>query len=158
MGFVAQRETQTLRHVSELGTWELVLARPQRHLRGIVEQYSGYTETGAAGGVLRQEVPSTRVPLIVNFGATWRLSDASGKAGERRDSFLAGLHESSTFVAADGPAACVQVDFTPIGAHLFLGLPMHEPRKPRRRRRGSAREGSRCGGPARSRGYVGRAV
>ena len=123
---MAQRETQTLRHESELGTWELVLARPQRHLRGIVERYSGYTEAGAVGGVLGQEVPSTRVPLIVNFGAPWRLSDDGGAPGERRDSFLAGLYESSTFVAAEGPAACVQVDFTPIGAHLFLGFPMHE--------------------------------
>jgi AraC-like DNA-binding protein len=124
---VPQRATETFRQESELGAWELVLARPQRHLRGIVEQYSGYTETGgAAGGVLRQEVPSTRVPLIVNFGAPWRLADDAGAAGERRDSFVAGLYESSTFVAAEGTTACVQVDFTPIGAHLFLGLPMHE--------------------------------
>ena len=123
---MAQRETQSLRHESELGAWELVLARPQGHLRGIVERYSGYTETSAAGGVLRQELPSTRVPLIINFGTPWRLTDDAGVAGERRDSFLAGLYESSTFVAAEGPAACIQVDFTPIGAHLFLGLPMHE--------------------------------
>jgi AraC-like DNA-binding protein len=123
---VARRETQTLRHESELGAWELVLARPQAHLRGIVEQYSGYTERGAPNGVLRQEVPSTRVPLIVNFGSPWRVSGGAETTGERRDSFLAGLHESSAFVAAEGSAACVQVDFTPIGAHLFLGLPMHE--------------------------------
>ena len=118
---------RVLRHASELGSWELVEGRPDDRLRGVVDRYQGYTETGAPNGVLRQEVPSTRVPLIVNFGAPWRLSGSGGAAeSARRDSFLAGLYESSTFVVAEGPAACIQVDFTPIGAHLFLGVPMHE--------------------------------
>ena len=112
---------------AELDAWELVVARPDHRLRGVVDRYSGYTETVSVTGVLRQEVPGTRVPLIVNFGSRWRLSDgAAATSFDRRDSFLAGLYESSTFVAADGPAACVQVDFTPIGAHLFLGVPMNE--------------------------------
>jgi AraC-like DNA-binding protein len=71
-------------------------------------------------------VPSVRVPLIVNFGASWRVARSALGAHELRDSFVAGLHEHSTFVASEGAARCIQVDFTPIGAHLFFGLPMHE--------------------------------
>jgi AraC-like DNA-binding protein len=76
---------------------------------------------------MRQEVPYTRVPLILNLGAPWRLSrDATSADSDRRESFVAGLHETSTFVTPEGPATCLQVDLTPIGAHLFLGVPMRE--------------------------------
>jgi AraC-like DNA-binding protein len=69
---------------------------------------------------------SRRFPLIVNFGARWKIADSATAAPDLRDSFVAGLHERSTYVAAEGAAQCVQVDFTPIGAHLFFGVPMHE--------------------------------
>ncbi len=99
---------------------------PSRRLRGLVHGYQGYVETAAPAPVLRQEVPSVRVPLIVNFGARWKdRRQRIGPAGDR-DSFVAGIYERSTFVEAEGAATCVQVDFTPIGAHLFFGVPMHE--------------------------------
>ena len=120
-----QLPTETLRHESALGTWELVLGQPDRRLRGVVERYEGYVESGATAPVLRQEVPVPRVPLIVNFGAQWRVADSAG-AQERHDSFVAGLSDASAFVAAEGAASCLQVDFTPIGAHMFFGVPMHE--------------------------------
>jgi AraC-like DNA-binding protein len=118
--------TRVLHEDSEHGRWELVLGRPDRRLRAFVHGYQGYDETAAPAPVLRQEVPSVSVPLIVNFGARWRIADSVSGTGDRRDSFVAGLHERSTFVAAEGAAQCIQVDFTPIGAHLFFGIPMHE--------------------------------
>jgi len=120
--------TRVLRHDSEHGCWELVLGRPDRRLRGLVHEYEGYVESGSPSPVLRQEVPSVHVPLILNFGARWRVAPSADRSdtSERRDSFVAGLYESSSFVVAEGAASCIQVDFTPIGAHLFFGVPMHE--------------------------------
>jgi AraC-like DNA-binding protein len=118
--------TRVLHADSEHGRWELVIGRPDRRLRGFVHGYQGYDESGAPAPVVRQEVPSARVPLIVNFGARWRIAKSASGAADVRDSFVAGLHERSTFVAAEGAAQCVQVDFTPIGAYLFFGVPMHE--------------------------------
>lgn len=119
--------TRVLCHESEHGCWELVLCRPDGRLRGFVHQYEGYIESSSPKPVLRQEVPSAHVPLILNFGAPWRVAESAGsETTDRRDSFVAGLYESSSFVAAEGAASCIQVDFTPIGAHLFLGVPMHE--------------------------------
>jgi AraC-like DNA-binding protein len=116
------------RHESEHGRWELVLGRPDRRLRGLVHRYEGYDEAASPGPVLRQQVPTLAVPVIVNFGAPWRMSNRADATGisERRNSFVAGLAERSTFVVAEGEASCLQVDFTPIGAHLFFGVPMHE--------------------------------
>ena len=118
--------TRVLHEDDEHGRWELVLGRPDRRLRGFVHGYQGYEESAAPAPVLRQEVPSVRVPLILNFGARWRIADSVTGTGDVRDSFVAGLHQRSTFVAAEGAATCVQVDFTPIGAHVFFGVPMHE--------------------------------
>jgi AraC-like DNA-binding protein len=122
-----EARTKVVRHESERGSWELVLREPDPRLRGFVQRYGGYTELGTPRPVLRQEVPSVDVPLILNFGAGWQVADSAGsEAPERRTSFVAGLFESSVYVAAEGAASCMQVDFTPIGAHLFLGVPMNE--------------------------------
>ncbi len=118
--------TETLRHESELGTWELVHGKPDPRLRGVVTRYEGFVESGSPTPVVRQEAPVPRVPLIVNFGARWQVAGGRGLAPERHDSFVAGLSDTSAFVAAEGAAHCVQVDFTPIGARMFLGVPMHE--------------------------------
>jgi AraC-like DNA-binding protein len=118
--------TRVLHADSEHGRWELVLGRPDHRLRAFVHGYQGYDESGAPAPVLRQEVPSARVPLIVNFGARWKIAESASGRPDVRDSFVAGLYERSTYVAAEGAARCVQVDFTPIGAHLFFGVPMHE--------------------------------
>ena len=76
-----------------------------------------------------------RVPVIVNFGSPLEDRRRARRArADVRDSFVAGLDERSSFVAAEGAAQCIQVDFTPIGAHLFLGVPMHELSNSRRRR------------------------
>jgi AraC-like DNA-binding protein len=123
---VGELFTRVLHEDSEHGRWELVLGRPDRRLREYVLGYQGYDESGAPAPVLRQEVPSVRVPLIVNFGARWRIADGASDTPEICDSFVAGIYERSTFVAAEGAATCVQVDFTPIGARLFFGVPMHE--------------------------------
>jgi AraC-like DNA-binding protein len=117
---------RVLRHESELGTWELVTRAPKSRLRGLVCDYEGYVESGAPVPVLRQQVPTPRIPLIVNFGAPWNVADAENSVPRVYKSFIAGLGERSSYVAATGPASCVQVNLTPVGAFMFFGLSMHE--------------------------------
>ena len=49
---------------------------------------------------------------------------ANGSAG--RHGFVAGLYDGYADVASTGRAHCMQVDFTPLGAHRFFALPMRE--------------------------------
>ncbi len=115
------------RHDSEHGRWELVERAPDPRLHGLVGDYEGYVEWGTPAPVHRQEVPTTRLPLIVNLGSSWNVADAADGGGiQTVDSFFAGLFDRSAFVAATGPASCVQVNLTPLAAHMLLGLPMHE--------------------------------
>jgi AraC-like DNA-binding protein len=116
---------RVLRHESELGAWELVRRAPSPKLHGYVVGYEGYVEQGAAP-VQRQQVPVAQLPLIVNFGSPWAASDTPDGTRELHGSFFAGLFDRSTYVVADGAASCVQVNLTPLGAHLLFGLPMHE--------------------------------
>jgi AraC-like DNA-binding protein len=117
--------TRALRHESELGSWELVLRTPDPRLSGLVSDYQGYVERGSPPP-LRQQVPTTFLPLIVNFGSPWGIGDSEDGAPTAYGSFLAGLGERSSYVRATGPATCIQVNLTPLAAHMFLGLPMYE--------------------------------
>jgi hypothetical protein len=134
-----EARTKVVRHESERGSWELVLREPDPRLRGFVQRYGGYTELGTPRPVLQQEVPSVDVPLILNFDAGWQVADSAGsEAPERRTSFVAGLFESSVYVAAEDAASCVQVHFTPRSASL-PGSADERAHEPRRRHGGRAR-------------------
>jgi AraC-like DNA-binding protein len=117
---------RAFRHDSALGAWELRTRVPEPRLRGLVGDYQGYVESGAPKPVLRQQVPTPLIPVIVNFGARWEVADSASGPATRFDSFVAGLGERSSYVAAEGSASCVQVNLTPLGAHMFFGLAMHE--------------------------------
>jgi AraC-like DNA-binding protein len=115
------------RHRSALGRWEMVRARPHRRLRAHVRDYCGYVEETSAP-MRRRELPSGDVTLILNLGEPICLVDpADGAgAGERMGSFVAGLSDSSSVTETAGSQVGVQVNFTPLGAHMFFGLPMDQ--------------------------------
>ena len=120
-------QARVARHESELGSWELVLRQPDPRLRALVGEYEGYVETaGSTGSVVRQQVPTTWLPLIVNFGSPWEVSDSPERLAPDARQLLRGSPSALSYVAASGPASCLQVNFTPLGAFAFLGLPMHE--------------------------------
>ena len=115
--------TRVLRHASEHGSWELVTRAPDPRLRGHVGDYQGYLESGTP---TRQQVPAPLIPIIVNFGSRWNIASAVDGAAVAYDSFAAGLGVGSSYVAAAGPATCVQVNLTPLGAYMFFGFALHE--------------------------------
>lgn len=99
---------------------------PPPHLRAYVSQYDGYVQR-AADFEGRMEVPSTAVPLIINFGANYIVSGPGIISGPAAyGSFMAGMVDQHVIVESTGLSNGMQVHFTPIGAHLFLGMPMSE--------------------------------
>ena len=106
------------------GAWELHSRTPCAALRGVVRDYQGYRES-AAQPILRRELPHGGVVLIVNFGARWHVGvPRPGHAASSFGSFVAGIDDFASVVGATGPAHCLQVNLTPLGARRFFGVGM----------------------------------
>lgn len=118
--------TEVMRHSSKFGEWEMVTRDPAAHLRAYVTKYEGYVVMNTTFA-RRLEIPSSDVVLIINFGPKYRVSGPGNAAGaSEHHSFTAGLIDSYVIVEATGLSSGIQVNFTPIGAHLFLDMPMSE--------------------------------
>ena len=93
---------------------------PHPALASHVGPYTGFAERYPAP-LRRLEVPFGGVPMIVSFGLPHRMVGPRGACS--RTSFIAGVHDGPTTVEHDGEAAGIQVNFTPLGARRFLGVP-----------------------------------
>jgi AraC-like DNA-binding protein len=107
------------------GSWELIYGRCHRALIPYVREYCGYREQ-TAGPVRRREMPAAQVVMILDFGPTLRLVDAAEKLVAHAGGFVAGIDDGFTVTETPGAMSGIQVNFTPIGARLLLGRPMHE--------------------------------
>ncbi len=114
-----------VRHVSELDRWEMVHAAPDDRLGSYVLAYCAYDER-TSSFVRRRELPSDRVVAIVNLGEPIRVRAPSGVWSEHPEGFLAGLDDTYALTETSGAQRGVQIDFSPVGAHLLFRLPMHE--------------------------------
>ena len=104
------------------GGWEMWRSPAHPRLQGLVDPYTGFRED--APPVARAELPSGRIPLILNLGAAFDVASPSGTA--TLGTFTAGLHDGPAVVTARGTAVCLQVDLTPPAARRVLGLPLAE--------------------------------
>jgi AraC-like DNA-binding protein len=99
---------------------------PCRELSGYVSSIVGYQENGRR---LEEaiEMAALVVPLVISFGAPFSIAlGRKPAAGDDYASFTSGLFPGHVVINSTGDSACVQVDFTPLGAYRFFGLPMHE--------------------------------
>ncbi len=113
-----------VRHQSERDRWEMVHGAPDPRLDGYILNYCAYDErTGSF--VRRRELPSERVVAIVNLGEPIRVRNRGGWT-DQPDGFFAGLDDTYALTETTGAQRGVQIDLTPVGAHLLLRLPMHE--------------------------------
>lgn len=105
--------------------FEVAFASPARGLTPYVREYVGWVDRSSAP-VVRRELPSGNVPLIVNFSARVRERKAGSREWSEHGTFTAGLHEAYTVVESAGPNEGLQVNFTALGARLFYGRPLAE--------------------------------
>src|SRR5262245_22033099 len=113
-------------HTSELGRWQTLQRDADPRLRAYVHGYFA-SSSHLRMPVRERHLPSTEVPLLINFGAAHRHQEAddSGEWTTRDGVWVVGLHNRHQLTQAAGERHFMVVRFTPLGAHLFLGLPMH---------------------------------
>jgi AraC-like DNA-binding protein len=107
--------------VSPTGDWATATRPPHPALARFVRRgYVGYAER--VGTPLRRlEVPHEAIVVVVNLGP----SIVVDAWGEKR-SFVAGLHDRAVVTEHPGDQLGIQLDLTPQGARMLLGLPMRE--------------------------------
>ena len=114
------------RHTSALGRWELATAPPAEALRPFAREYVGWSEQVSAP-LCRRELPTEEAPLIINFGAPFRLF-APGDSRRHLDlaSFITGAYDTYQLVESVGASSGVQVNFTLLGIRLLVGRPIED--------------------------------
>jgi AraC-like DNA-binding protein len=91
----------------------------------LIRGYEGYIDRRERG--FDRHLPIALVPVIIGFGAPMRIrGDGDAGAGEDHTTFVAGMFESPSSAESYGGGMGVQVDFAPIAARRFFGVPMHE--------------------------------
>jgi AraC-like DNA-binding protein len=119
--------TQVIRHQSALGCWEYAIGPPHPALRPhVLGHYYGWIEEMAVP-MCRREVPTEAVPIIINFGAPFRLFDqADPSRWTDYTSFTTGAYDSFVLVGSTGRSAGLQVNLSILGARLFLRRPLRD--------------------------------
>lgn len=113
------------RDMSGADLWKMVYAAPAPALASKVLRYCGYVEN-TASPLKRRELPFGGIPMIVNLGpaiSVTRPGDAPSWI-RQGTGFLAGLHDTYALTETCGAQRGVQIDFSPIGAALFLNRPL----------------------------------
>ena len=106
------------------GCYDMLIGEPHPRLRPYVTRYWGYTELVVYQR--RMEVPHPNIVLIIGLGPSMRVIDPRrpADATTERIAFTAGLHDSYVWTESHLPTRGLQVNFTPIGANMFLHVPM----------------------------------
>jgi AraC-like DNA-binding protein len=97
-------------------------------LDGIVLGYTGYSHR-TAGSYRRREPAQDRVTLILNFGPRL-LVGGPGLDEVAAGSFLAPLSDTYAVTTEGESLHGLQVDLSPLGAWMMLGVPMYELAEP----------------------------
>lgn len=114
------------RHEWAHGWWEVVeLPVHPRLTAAVLGPYVGWHEY-AVRPVVRREVASVVVPLIVSFGSPFALLGAGETTPEMRGSFVAGLYDRWVDIAMPRESRAMQINLTPLAARRVFGVPLHD--------------------------------
>ena len=114
-----------MRHESaEFGRLERAERAPHPLLAGIVSRYCGYDHDGT-GKTRRREVAQDEVTIILSLGPLLRVGGPDHPT-ESYGSFVAALKDTYAITEHEGPLRGIEIDLSPLGAHMLFGLAMHE--------------------------------
>lgn len=116
---------QVFEHHSCLGRWRVAQRRADPRLRGYVHGFvvsEGYLPTA----VREWHIPTLEVAVVLNFAAPHRMLNVSDRkhATDYGSGWVVGLQSRQRLTEAVGARDFIVIRFTPIGAHLFLKIPM----------------------------------
>ncbi|MEU0955857.1 helix-turn-helix domain-containing protein [Streptomyces niveus] len=94
-------------------------------LRGQVIGYRGYRLPGR--GLLRVTLPTATVTLVLGWAAPLEVhaGPGGGNGPDRWLSMIAGPQTAHVLAGYRGTGHAVEVDFTALGAHRCMGIPLH---------------------------------
>ena len=107
------------------GAWWLYERRPHPVLAPYVSVYEDYGSTITATRRDRH-FPFGGLPLIWTFEGHLDQVDLATGALTPSNDFIAGMHDVPANTETSGATRGVQVNLTPIGARMLLGISMHE--------------------------------
>lgn len=93
-------------------------------LAGIVRRYCGYDHE-CFGPTRRREVAQDEVTIILSLGPLLRVGGPDHPA-ERHGSFVAALTDTFAITEHEGALRGIEVNLSPLGAHMLFGVAMHE--------------------------------
>jgi AraC-like DNA-binding protein len=114
-----------VRHESAaLGRLEQAERAPHPLLAGVVHGYCGY-DHDCTGATRRREVAQDEVTIILSLGPRLRVGGPDHPA-DRYGSFVAALTDTYAITEHDGRLSGIEVNLSPLGAHMLFGVAMHE--------------------------------
>lgn len=108
----------------EQTSFERVEGAPDPALSGLVHRYAGYSHRSLRS-LSRREPAQGMVTVILNFGPTIRVRGPASFSKEA-GSFIAALNDSYAITDEDSTSDGLQVDLSPLGAHMLLGVSMRD--------------------------------
>ena len=97
--------------------------RPHPLLRGLVSAYYGYHYAGLEPGV-HLGMPSTGLTVVLAFDEPLDVAWADDPASRVQQwTTVSGLHDGPALIRHDGFQHGVQLELTPLGARMLLGMP-----------------------------------
>lgn len=119
--------SRVLRHDGDGMAWELAYGTPGAGVAPYIRELCGFWEITSVP-MLRREFPESQFVMVIEFGPPLAVYGPYNNMERARHStgFIAGMHDCFAVTESVGSMRGLQVNFTPLGARLFLGLPLHE--------------------------------
>jgi AraC-like DNA-binding protein len=104
--------------------FEQIERAPHTALAGVVRRYCGYDHV-CGGATRRREVAQDEVTIILSLGPLLRVGGPDHPA-DRYGSFVAALTDTFAITEHEGALRGIEVNLSPLGAHMLFGVAMHE--------------------------------
>lgn len=107
------------------GSWAMVSSPPAPALRSMVVGYCGFREDSPKP-VLRREVASPLVAVVIGFGDPHRLRIGPSATASDLTCFVGGVGQTPVLTEHRGVQRGIEVRLTPAAAYTLFGVPMSE--------------------------------